>query len=1290
MRIYLLVITLFFLQIIFVKAQIISPSTGLVYSNQNNNFNNSSHCATDEMSKELYKKYPERKKQAEAIDDAIYKILNNNSSTKGARGTVYFIPVVVHIIHNNGPENISNAQVLQGIQDLNEAFSNTGGFQDANGVDVEIQFCLAQRDPNGNATNGITRDVSSLTNLTMETDDINLKNLNRWNPNDYLNIWLVKEITSLTMGSGVAGYAYLPSSHGKQEDGVVNEANFFGGGVHGSKVHVHEVGHYLGLYHTFQGGCTNNNCLLDGDMICDTPPDNSTAVVPCNGTINTCATDDDDLSTNNPFRPIANGGLGDQNDLFHDHMDYGDIPCHTLFTNGQKDRMRIALTTARASLLQSQGCITPCTNLISISFTASATSVIIGTNVIFTNTSTGTIINYDWSINNTSFATTQNSNYLFNTVGNYWVVLTENNNDPNCKKQDSVLIKVICNAQASFTSSAASVQPGGSLTFTSTSTGATSYQWFIDGIPQVSTPNFTNTFNTAGGYMVYLVVCSANCCDTSNYQFIKVGICTNKEANIWYFEKDAGVDFNSGLPIALTNNAMGFSSDEGASVVSDKSGGLLFYSDGVTVWNKNHQIMQNGTGLWAGGTIFGSSTLQSSVIVKKPGSDSLYYIFTCDFQGGAFTTTFVPGAHAYSIVDMSLNGGLGAVIVKNQLVYAPTAERLAAVRHANGTDIWILTHEWNSDKIRAYLLTCNGLDTVPVISHTGIVATGNLGGAPGADAQGAITISSSAKKFVETYCNRNVIFTADFNSSSGQISNYMTLTLPSKFNQVWQTAFSTNEKALYFTGLTNNYNNTEVHQIDLTAGGASAILSTDVTLHISNKFEYYRAIQMASDGKIYISVVDTTFLSVIQNPNVLGAGCSFVKHGLDLSGKMGNASLPNFLVDNLSSKKASKIQGDTSICNISSYYIKNNCGVGGDSLVWLLNGNSTILSHQGDSITIKPIQAGNDTLISIQYAACGVVADTLIIHTQTNGVAINIGKDTTICNPNNLQLNAGSGFNNYLWSTNATTQNINVITPGTYWVEVTASSGCKSRDTIIVVQGNTKPNVNLGADKIVCLGKVIPMDAGAGYMNYTWSDNTHNQNFTAWLPGIYWVTVIDSCGNKSSDTIKVIADNSGTISLGSDTELCDNETLVLDAGNGFISYLWQDGSTNQTYTAIDTGTYAVHVLTQDGCSYSDTIRIDDCTIKIKDCEIGIPDAFSPNGDGMNDEFKILGKCIDKITLVIYDRWGEKVFETTNPTQGWDGTDKGKKFDNGVFAYYLKVTTYKGTEFTYKGNVSLIK
>src|SRR5690606_36673390 len=118
------------------------------------------------------------------------------------------------------------------------------------GVDTEIAFCLARRDPQGAATTGINRLKSALTELNYDIEDQALKNLSRWAPREYINIWVVREVCN-DNGCGVAGYAYLPGAHGQPYDGIVLEARYTGSSPSRSTVLVHEMGHYLGVYHTF-------------------------------------------------------------------------------------------------------------------------------------------------------------------------------------------------------------------------------------------------------------------------------------------------------------------------------------------------------------------------------------------------------------------------------------------------------------------------------------------------------------------------------------------------------------------------------------------------------------------------------------------------------------------------------------------------------------------------------------------------------------------------------------------------------------------------------------------------------------------------------------------------------------------------------------------------------------------------------------------------------------------------------------------------------------------------------
>ncbi len=335
-----------------------------------------------------------------------YSQLKNKGGSHAAPKSLQTIPVVVHIIHQSGPENISDAQVQTAIANMNTKFAASPFNQ--------IQFCLAQRDPNGNATTGITRNSSPLTNETMEVDDIALKDVNRWSPTCYLNIWVIKEISSLSMGTGVIGYAFLPAAHGLPMDGVVIEAGFFGNNAQTDAVGVHEIGHYLGLYHTFEGGCGNSNCLIDGDQVCDTPPDQTTFAA-CNPSANSCNTDADDPSSNNPFTT-------DVADLSDDYMDYSAFSCYNQFTQGQYDRMYYFLTNVRGSLLNCLSCTPPCPTPITATITnpTSTTTVLAGSVVNFTGTtnSPGPI----WYITpGTVLGTGTSLNYTFPAPGTYWM-----------------------------------------------------------------------------------------------------------------------------------------------------------------------------------------------------------------------------------------------------------------------------------------------------------------------------------------------------------------------------------------------------------------------------------------------------------------------------------------------------------------------------------------------------------------------------------------------------------------------------------------------------------------------------------------------------------------------------------------------------------------------------------------------------------------------------------------------------------------------------------------------------
>lgn len=284
-------------------------------------------CGADEMiriARELDPGYVLRLAELQEFTEQ-YQLQHQGQRTAGS--VQYVIPVVFHVIHNYGYENISKAQILDAVDIMNKSFQKW--YSDSVLVasafrpiiaDCQIEFRLAQLDPNGNCTDGITRTVSSFTYSASD----NVKGLIAWPSNKYFNIWVVENIAS-----GAAGYAYYPGI-AASIDGVVMRHDYTGsigtssGSNYAARSLVHEAGHWLNLPHTWGSSNTpglSTNCS-DDDFVQDTPNTIGVDNFTCDTTQVTC------------------GSL----DNVQNYMDYAS--CHYMFTEGQKLRMHAALNSS--------------------------------------------------------------------------------------------------------------------------------------------------------------------------------------------------------------------------------------------------------------------------------------------------------------------------------------------------------------------------------------------------------------------------------------------------------------------------------------------------------------------------------------------------------------------------------------------------------------------------------------------------------------------------------------------------------------------------------------------------------------------------------------------------------------------------------------------------------------------------------------------------------------------------------------------------------------------------------
>ena len=1162
-------------------------------------------CLSDEMKVLDQAKNPENLQNEKRMNQQVNDYLKNNFSQNRSTTVALSIPVVVHIMHNNGLENISDAQVQQGIQDLNDAFANSGVYANALGVNTQIQFCLASQDPSGNFSTGITRTVTPLTNMTAEYDDINLKYFTFWQTTNYLNIWLVNEITSISMGAGVAGYATLPYVS-SLIPGIVNEARWFGSTTTNSKLHIHEAGHFLGMYHTFEGGCVNNNCLTDGDKICDTPPDASTAPISCNSVINTCTTDDDDVTLQNPFRPVALGGLGDQNDLVSDYMDYGYQTCQTHFTQGQSDRMNAVLSTLLNYLPLSTGCSNPCGFNI-ISFNHSALYNVLTSGDVFIDTARTTAsvpASYEWLLDSTVISTDTIVNYTFTTQGIYKLIFKIYNAALQCYSTRTFTINVSCPVQAAFTIVPFSIQAGDTVTCTANAPGATSYQWFLDGQLVGSSSILTTVFPTNSKHNLFLVAGNSTCADTSDLEYIGVGDCNTGEFNNWYFAARNSITFNGQAPANLPIGANDTTIStvpflEGCATISDKNGHMLFYTDGQRIFNRNNQLITDSL-------LSGPSSMQGGFIVPHPSQNNLYYVFYAENGGGDTTWHPTGGGFGYCIVDMNLNGGLGGVSGPLVNLLNTSTEQIAAVKHCNNHDVWLVTHGFNmngtsSNEFYSYLITDNGI-LPPIISAIGLTqsATGFLHGS-----EATLKISPKGNRIASACLDFGTIEYGEFDNNTGIISNLKDISSP-LMRYPYGIEFSPDGNKLYAVAFNSYILPNSLYQYDLSSQIDSVIRNSITAVATFNSAALPGALQLAPDGKVYGTLQDyqiagfSPYLYSIENPNVYGSSCQFNPQGIKLK-TYTFYGLPG-VIANFADSGNPKIMGPAQVCAGTQNVIYSiGCS---DSTIWIYNGINQVVSVNQNNITLSFNNNNIDTLIAGKLTECfGILYDTLLIN--VNSPVINLGSDTVICSTASIILSAAGNYSSYLWSTGSTASIDTIYNPGIYTVTVTGIGGCTASDDIAIGNFSSGFNFSLGNDIFTaCTGEWTPLYAPSGYFSsYQWgstsptvfigSTNPNTQLAFGLDTITVWLTVTDSLGCSATDSILVAKYNNllPDIFL-NDTTMCNGQVIVLDAGyHANYYYNWQNLSTSQTYTVYQPGTYVLNYGNACNNVYSDTVIV---------------------------------------------------------------------------------------------------
>ena len=298
--------------------------------------------------------------------------------------------------------------------------------------------------------------------------------------------------------------------------------------------------------------------------------------------------------------------------------------------------------------------------------------------------------------------------------------------------------------------------------------------------------------------------------------------------------------------------------------------------------------------------------------------------------------------------------------------------------------------------------------------------------------------------------------------------------------------------------------------------------------------------------------------------------------------------------------------------------------------------------------------------------------------TRRDSVAINyvifpddlLGADQTLCDGETFSFDVSFPNAIYQWQDGAALPTFTVRQEGAYSVQLQVGD-CTTQDDVVFTY-NPIPVFELGNSDLLCQGDMRTLSLPTEADSYLWVDGSASQNLTVTYPGglIWGEVTLDGCSFR--DTLQLDFQLPPMIDLGPDTLICDEDIYVLDAGVSVEQYTWQDGSIGRTYDVTLPGLYEVTVV--DGpCVVTESVEIG--TRECIEYKVFTPNAFSPNNDAENDVFQPLiipGIQVTGYTLTIFDRWGNQVFQTNNPDDGWDGTWNSNEVPMGVYVYFIEL------------------
>jgi len=672
----------------------------------------------------------------------------------------------------------------------------------------------------------------------------------------------------------------------------------------------------------------------------------------------------------------------------------------------------------------------------------------------------------------------------------------------------------------------------------------------------------------------------------------------NKRTNIWYFSDSVSMDFNSGEPVEIIGcpiTGLGWGS---TATMCDTNGTLLFFSDGDSIWNRNNDTMVNGHG----GDDFAQGS-QSVICLPKPGSDSLFYIFTARWYED-FNPMF------YTTINMNGNNGLGEVADRDTLDAGwDASDQLTAVYHKNKEDYWVLTRKYQEDKFASFLVTSQGVNKDPVLSP-----------APNKDYMGDnkfghMKVSYDKKYLVTVWrgsgSSRTGVELCKFNAETGEVEYLSFFRLRDIIpNNPWYMTynfdFSPCSKYMYLSGHLSQDSSCHIYQFDMQYIEDS-VLFEQSAIKIGEGQGIN--IQLAPDGKIYLFYrsqllpkIPNRYVGIIHHPEKHGPACNYQPNAFTLTHGHVATSFVNFATDFL-------FRFDfVGICESDTFTFDPWFFPEPDYIEWNfgdpLSGanNTSIIPHA------KHVFSDGGTYevsVHVEYPGGRIEETSRKVEVEYSPEP-DLGPDTVICKGSELVLNAACGNHFYSWSTGAIgTSQIMISDTGWYWVRVENDAGCYEIDSIHI--SNYPPlfpdTTNLQVIPTTCGGSMGAINglefSGTSPFSYVWTDDTgdtisNNLDLFHLGVGNYTMHVRDGNGCNTLMGPYTIHDAGDVLieDVTYSSEYCDqqNGSITVTATSGLAAMLFYSLDNGGTYynnqgifTGLPAGSYAVRVRDSTDC-----------------------------------------------------------------------------------------------------------